>query len=221
MNRTILMDRIWNIYSYFPHCIISKNRCVQKAREAFAYNRKKDISIISVNCVGGEIYSILGIPFLSPLINTSMNRKEFITMCRNLKEYMNSKLEVHKQDENRFIGILCPDGLEPVGIRFDHDDNEIEIQENWNKRRDRINWDNVVLICDDKDINDEDYDRYDSIKDYKKIMLTASDMSGKYDWCYQLKAYQNKQRTGTYNGKSLRGGWKFLYMWDFVSFLNS
>lgn len=150
-----------------------------------------------------------------------MNRKDFITMCEHLKQYLDSTLHVYRHDDGQFKGIIHPDGLQPVRIRFDHDTNQNDILDKWNTRIKRINWNNIVLICDDKDIDDGDYTRYDNIKEYKKILLTATDLSNKYNWSLQLKAYKDEPHTGTYNGKSLRGGWKFLYMWDFVSFLNS
>ena len=220
MNRTLLMDTIWNIYSYVPHCMISKHYCVNKARKSFDYDGKKDISIIAVNCIGGEIYSILGLPFSSPFINTAMNRKEYITMCKNLKQYLDSSLSVH-QDNGRLMGTLHPEGLQPIRIWFDHDDDQQEVLKKWERRVKRVNWNSIVLICDDKDLDEEDYVRFENLTGYKRILLTARDLSGKYDCCYQLKAYQNKQITGAYNGKSLRGGWKFQYIWDFVGFLNS
>ena len=45
-------------------------------------------------------------------------------------------------------------------------------------------------------------------------------MSHEYSFCYQLKEYKDRNRTGEYNGKSLDGLWKFTKMWDYVSFLN-
>ena len=194
---------------------------MHSARKRFDYENKKDISIIAVNCIGGEVYSILGLPFRSPMINTAMNRKQYITMCENLNEYMFSELNVSKDEHGICFGYLKPEGLPSVKIRFDHDTDTTEIKEKWIRRVKRINWKQIVLICDDKDIDASDYMRFDRITEYKKIMFTAADLSKKYSWCYQLKKYSGHKATGTYNGKSLAGGWKFQFMWDFVEFLNS
>lgn len=221
MNHTILMDKIWKVYSLFPHCLITTYVNKNKARRSFNYTVNSNISIVSVNCIGGEIYSILGIPFNSPFINTSMNRKHFIIMCEQLKHYLSSELKVCLQNDGYYVGMLSPKGLPTVRIRFDHDNDSNEILEKWTRRLERINWDKIVLICDDKDLDDDYYERFDNIKAYKKIMLTVADKSEKYSWCHQLKAYGNRKHTGTYNGKSVLGGWKFQYMWDFVTFLNN
>ena len=120
MNRTILADRIWKVYSFLPHCQILTRWNKKKARDRFDYTNKKDISIIAVNCIGGEIYSILKLPFLSPFINTAMNRKQFITMCEHLKEYMAMPLKLSQLKNGRTVGVLGSAELPQIEIFFEH-----------------------------------------------------------------------------------------------------
>ncbi len=220
MNHTIIQDKIWKVYSYLPHCQIMRLFNQNRSRQKYDYINNSDISIISTNCIGGEIYSILGLPFSSPLINTSMNRKQFIKLCLNLKEYIDTDLKIKMGEKGRLIGNLGDNKLDNVEIYFDHDDNPEEILNKWNRRKQRINWEKIVIICDDKDIDEEDYELFDKIDAYRKIMLTAADRTDKYSWSFPLKPYKKKERTGDYNGKSLKGGWKFQYMWDFIGFIN-
>ncbi len=220
MNRTILMDKLWRIYFLLPHCQFNMKRNRAESRKEFNYEKNSDISLITANCIGGEIYSILGLPFRSPLINTAMNRKQFITMCQKLKEYMELPLRLSQPAEGVLIGKLGNDLLPDVEIHFDHDNDPQTVLEKWERRKKRINWEKIILICDDKDIDEEDYERFDRIIGYSKIMLTALDLSDRYLWAHQLKPYANQGKTGAYNGKSYKGGWKFQYMWNFVEFLN-
>ena len=220
MNRTVILDKIWKAYSCLPHCQIVSIFKRKRSRQRFDYEKNSDISIISTNCIGGEIYSILGLPFSSPLINTSMNRKQFIKLCGNLREYIDTDLKVKMGEDGRPIGNLGNNELDNIEIHFDHDDNLQEVLDKWDRRRHRINWNKIVIICDDKDIDEEDYELFDKIDAYRKIMLTAADRTDKYSWSFPLKPYKKKERTGDYNGKSLKGGWKFQYMWDFIGFIN-
>ena len=214
------MDKLWDVYFLLPHCQFNIRQNRIKSRLRFDYNNNSDISLITANCIGGEIYSILGLRFLSPLINTAMNRKQFITMCEHLKDYMQLPLRLHQQDDGRVVGTLGDKHLPDIDIFFEHENNLEMINEEWNRRKKRINWDKIVLICDDKDIDDYDYARFDTLKAYKKIMLTAKNYNKKYSWAFQMKEYEGKNITGSYNGKTAKGGWRFQYTWDFVDFLN-
>ena len=84
----------------------------------------------------------------------------------------------------------------------------------------RANYEKIVLINDDKGLTVSDYEAYKAIPAFRKIRFTAKDMSGEYEFCHQLTEYDGQTYTGSYNGKSLDGLWKFTKMWDYVSFLN-
>lgn len=120
------------------------------------------------------------------------------------------------------LGILGDgDNLPLIEIRFPHDINPTEVLANWRRRCQRVNYDKLVLICDDKDgISDKELSKYNNIQAYRKILFTAKNMNTKYSWCYYMKAYKNCSNTGKYNGKTINGLWKFTEMWDYVSFLN-
>jgi uncharacterized protein (DUF1919 family) len=89
MNKTILADKLFDFYQKFPHCVIARSNHMKDVRSRFDYKQDSDISIIAANCVGGEIYSLLGLKFTSPLINISINRDQFIELCSKLKASQN------------------------------------------------------------------------------------------------------------------------------------
>ena len=88
----------------------------------------------------------------------------------------------------------------------------------WKKRCKRVNYNKLALICDDKGLKPEDYEKYDKVSAYRKIMLTSQNLE--YSWAFQMKEYISQPCTGEYNAKSFEGLWKFTKMWDYVSFLN-
>ena len=94
MNNAILQDKLFKFYTKLPHCIICRKRHIKDVRSRFNYSDLSDISILAANCIGGELYYLLGLKFSSPLINISINRNQFITLCSNLKEYFSQPISV-------------------------------------------------------------------------------------------------------------------------------
>lgn len=94
MNNAILQDKIFKIYTKLPHCAICRKRHIKDVRSRFNYDDLSDISIFAANCIGGELYYLLGLKFTSPLINISINRDQFIVLCSNLKEYLSQPISV-------------------------------------------------------------------------------------------------------------------------------
>lgn len=110
--------------------------------------------------------------------------------------------------------------LKEVEVRFPHDTDCESVKKKWVERCKRVNFEKLVLINDDKGLKLSDYEAYQAIPAFRKILFTSKDVSSKYEFCHQLKAYEGCDCTGEYNGKSLDGLWKFTKMWDYVSFLN-
>lgn len=106
MNKSILADKVFDVYKKLPHCVICRNKHIKDVRSRFNYKQNADISIIAANCVGGEIYSLLGLKFTSPFINISINRDQFVEMCSRLKEYLSCELKVSKNAIGSCTGIL-------------------------------------------------------------------------------------------------------------------
>lgn len=117
--------------------------------------------------------------------------------------------------------VLKDDKNHSVTINFPHDDDPIIVKKNWEKRVGRIDYNKLVLICDDQGLSEDDYKKFDEVVAYKKVLLTADiKHEKKYDWCQFLDIYVGQKQVGTYNGKTLKGGWLFEYIWDYVTFLN-
>ena len=94
MNNAILQDKVFKFYTKLPHCIVCRKRHMKNVRSRFNYSDLSDISIFAANCIGGELYYLLGLKFSSPLINISIDRNQFITLCSNLKEYLSQPISV-------------------------------------------------------------------------------------------------------------------------------
>lgn len=221
MNKAVLADRLYRAWILLPHCQIHRRKHFRNIKRRFHSDTESDISIFCTNCVGGELYYLLGLPFKSPLINTTLDRLQFITLCEHLKEYMSCELKVETDPVRGLIGKLGNEYLPEITIGFPHDTDPKVIKENWKRRLPRINYDKLVLICDDKGGVTEDHmKRFGRIPAYRKILFTKDDRQNVSPVCFKLPGYENLHQTGDYNAKSLKGLWKFCDFWDYVSFLN-
>lgn len=116
-------------------------------------------TIFSPHCWGGVTYSTLGLPFNSPFINMFENHDDYLKLLRNPRHYMECELEFA---EMRYESILkrdypvarCGDIL----LNFNHYISFDEAKDCWERRKKRINWDNLfVEFYDDSKERVEDF----------------------------------------------------------------
>lgn len=192
------------------------------------YNRRKyrknipmgeGISIITPTCIGGELYSLMGGPFLSPFINCQIERHEYINIVCHLRDYIESPFTTEKIDGFCKI-VLHPMHLPAVTVNFPHDTNCRICQNNWERRRLRINFNKLVFILDDRGTSKEDLYRFSKVECYKKIYLTSH--NDNYDFCKIIEKYRGEKEIGQYYSKNyIKGLWRFEYLWDYLSFFEN
>lgn len=137
------------------------------AKKAYGQLKAKNISIISQNCIGGVFYHDMHMRFLSPTINLFFKEPDFVKFVLNLEYYMELDIEMH-WDEEYPIGIL-----EDVTVYFMHYNTCHEAKEAWNKRKERINWDKIIVIATDMEgFNEDVWEKWCQIA-YPKVLFTA------------------------------------------------
>lgn len=131
-------------------------RPVRKVKVVFHVNkmrrklRNRDFSIISQNCLGGVVYHMLGLPFTSPTINMFIEDENFLKLVSNLKHYMSIEPEpladpyVDPVDRTVKYPKIRIDDIEICCLHFK---NCAEAINAWNKRRNRINFENILVIA--------------------------------------------------------------------------
>ena len=151
-------------------------------------NKVKDVTIISQNCIGGLIYSDLGLKFLSPTINLFIEGDNFVKLVENLEYYMSL---TPTKVTDCFIDPINSKVRYPI-IKIDdikicclHYKNCKDAIEAWERRKQRINYDNVVVIANSWNLkeNKKFINRLGKIK-YKKIIFTYKNY--KKDYCIKL-----------------------------------
>lgn len=112
-------------------------------------NKNTDFTLISQNCIGGVIYSDLGLKFLTPTINMFIEDENFLKLILDFHHYMNAEPEP-----------LCDNYIDPINKNIHYpkikildievcclhyqDCNEAIMA--WNRRRKRVNFNNVFVI---------------------------------------------------------------------------
>ena len=101
----------------------------------------KNFSILCSTCIGGIIYHDLGLRFLSPTINMYISNPDFIKFACHLKHYMSQKLRFIETEKGFPVAML-----DDIVLYFNHASSNEEAAENWKRRKERINYDNLYFI---------------------------------------------------------------------------
>lgn len=137
-----------------------------------AKKRKKRIknhnfTIISNNCWGGFIYQSYALKYNSPTIGLFIMAEDYIDFIKNFKENINKDIKEINYLDSKWYKTLKNNesfGKYPIGkigdieIHFLHYKSFEEAIEKWNRRKERINYNNVLFkfsemnSCEEKDI---------------------------------------------------------------------
>ena len=181
--------------------------------------KNKDFSIICSNCIGGIIYHRLGERFLSPTINMWIRQNEFLKLVSNLKYYMSLELDFIDSKYDYPVA-----KLDDVRIHFNHSKKIEEAKNDWEKRKKRINYDNLYIILYDRD--DVELDKINDIigrTNLKNIaVLTEHEEHATEEYIYYLKKTKRDRANKNYfidkDKFNLR---TFEKQFDFVKWLNT
>lgn len=188
--------------------------------------KNKDFTIISSNCTGGFIYHWLGLKFNSPFINLYMTNDDFILMLENFEEFINGDLVESKESSNYPIGI----GKFGIKIHFLHYPNFQEANKIWDKRKKRINKENLfIMLCnlgegiDIGNIQEREriIERFNNTNFKNKIIFTQNKIDEKNPNVKFIEGYQEGIKgKGLFNISSIKKGQYFIDQFDYISFLN-
>lgn len=174
-----------------------------------------DFTIISSNCIGGIIYKDLNMRFTSPTINLFFKPKDFLKFCLNLEYYLSLEIKnTYDKDKKYPVGIL-----DDVKIYFMHYSNFTEAKECWDRRKKRVNLDNIIVIMVDRDgFTLNDLEEFKKIK-YKKILLTNKKL--KNDDTFRIIGFEKKEHLGNIIEFDKNNLYKRYYeQFDYISFFN-
>lgn len=176
----------------------------------------KDFSIICSNCIGGIIYHRLGLRFLSPTINLWMYQYDYLKFVLDLKKYIDMDLTFIETQYSYPVAKLGD-----ITLHFNHYKSNQDAKSSWDKRKKRINYDNLFLIMYDKDgLTKEDLKKLENIKCKGKIVISNTDYPD-LNYVIKIKANMNNlEKRYRLNINKWTGKRKFEEKFDYVKWLN-
>ena len=184
--------------------------------------RNNSFSILCSNCIGGIIYHRLGMPFLSPTINLHLSNPDFVYLCTFLDTYLQQEITFIETDLGHPVGILPGDGdsIPPVKLYFNHSKTNEEAGNDWNRRKQRLNIENLFLIMYNLDeIPIETIKKLESVPCRNKVIFTAVPLPS-IPWSCCIRPNRFRKNAECYIDRDLFGRRTFEKHFDFVSWLN-
>ena len=137
----------------------------------FDLNKYLDIlkykpTLFANNCWAGSTYNGLCLEFNSPTINLWFSDDDYFKFLKNPKYYIKQQLELYKWEYNvtfkrNYPVCKCGD----IFINFNHYKTFEEATTCWERRKKRINWDNLIIMM--YTTNPETEEKFSKL-DYKK-----------------------------------------------------
>lgn len=212
--------------------IVMKRRILgyiaKKYRVVYIYKKRtklknKSVTIIASNCNGGVVCSDLGISFNSPFVNLFMTAKDYIKMLSDLRGYINSELRFVKEWDSVYGNVDYPTAyLRDVKIYFMHYSSDEDALAAWERRKLRINWENLFVIFTDRSgCMQEDLEAFDRLPYENKIVFTHCPHP-EIKSSFYIKGYEKDDKVGLLSEyQNIRFPYKrVLDQFDFVKWFN-
>lgn len=200
----LLNNAIWHL----------RNKGYRKSVKDLVKNR--NCTIVSSNCIGGVVYNTYSMQFLSPTINLSMNYSDFIKLCENTRHYFESELKPYTGDLQKSYPLADLDGLT---LHLVHYSTFEEAKEFWDRRVQRVNYDNMFFVCTNQEgFNEELSARFDALPQPKVLFVNQPDDNPNH---FYIKGFEDRAAVGDITAHSdQRSGHRILEAFDWVSFLD-
>ncbi|WP_026516938.1 DUF1919 domain-containing protein [Butyrivibrio sp. MC2021] len=143
-----------------------------------------DFTIISNNCWGGMVYESYGMKKLSPTVGLYFMASDYVKFVYNIKNYINEPLVMISPEESKYKDNFmapgskrCPIGLlNDIEIMFLHYKDNDDAIDKWNRRIDRINWDNLLFKFNDQNgCTEDDLKKFLELDSHNKLFFTCKE----------------------------------------------
>lgn len=172
-------------------------------KELFAVRRKKfedvnlgNITILSNTCLGGRLYHDYNSQFLSPTVDLYIAPDDFVKFCMDLDGYLHEKIKL--LENVKVPKDFIPTALGDIRVYFAYSNKDFKTSVyNWDKRKERIVYDNIKCICTDRvtvytklgNCGIETIKNYGNIP-YDKVFFTVNDYEA--DYVARLRCFKNE-----------------------------
>ena len=140
-------------------------------------------SIISINCWGGFTSHALRMKFRSPFVNLFMNDSDYLKLLQDLRGYMDKALVEDTDSEEAKKKPYPMAFLGDIQLHLNHYKTFAEAKELWDKRKTRINWDNLFVMM--YTVHEENARLFDELPYEHKVIFTPFDFGVSCQICLE------------------------------------
>lgn len=178
---------------------------------AFVYRiplKNKDFTIISNNCWGGCVYDRYALPYRTPTVGLWIPAGDYLKFIGNLKEYLKKELipisykESHVRDileerekagrYDRKLDDFVIGRIGDVDIIFLHYNTFDEAKEKWNRRKERINFDNIIVKYNDQNgFELNNFYEFEDMKYAHKLFFTSNKQLKNDERVHYIEEYED------------------------------
>ena len=198
-------------------------RLKQFERKLYLSDRRKRLNkpgftVICSNCTGAVMMHDLGLEFNTPFVNLAVEMNDFVKMVRNLPYYMSLEMEQVKDSSKEYpVGMLGD-----IRIELIHYPDFNKAKEDWDRRKKRINWDDLVIIGSQKDgATEKTLKEFDALPYPNKMILTVREYPEIRSAVYVPQFVKDGQLIILTNWKKRFLHRRFLDDFDYVTWLNN
>lgn len=151
-----------------------------------------------------------------------MSNKDFVCFCMHLDHFLAQDLEFIPT-EFAFPVATLPgnEAVLPITLYFNHAKEPKNARKDWDRRKSRINRNNLFLIMYNLDnVKLETIQQLEQVQCRNKVILTAQPLP-EIPWSLQIKPTPHRANNYTYLDKDMLGRTTFEKHFDFVSWLNT
>lgn len=202
------------IYSQLCDRIGRLNRMLFRNKIERKKLNNTNFTIFSQNCIGSVMYHDLGLQFNSPTINMLFKPKDFIKLLDNLNLYLSEKIVFIESDKKYPVGKLYD-----IEIEFVHYHDQEEVLKAWNRRKKRINLNNLFVICCDDGLSYDDILFFDNLPYKNKVIFLSKQYENIKSGIY-CKDFSDKTDARLLNFSNLLEQRYYQKYFDYIKFLN-
>jgi len=135
---------------------------------------KREFSVLSSNCIGGRIYDVLGLPYLTPTVGLFLFPDCFLKFAANALHYVQQPLKQAKH--SMYVSELTYPvaTIDDVEIHFLHYGSFSDAADKWIRRSARINFEQLYLSMTDRDGFEQRHERmFDELPIEAKVLFSC------------------------------------------------
>ncbi len=179
--------------------------------------KNKTFTLFSSNCNGACICHDLGLQFRSPFVNLYLNAEDYIKFLQQPKTYLDTPL-TFLPDTGKAYPVAM---LKDITLHFMHYATQQEAEEAWNRRKQRIDWDNLFVLMTEKDgCTEEILKAFDALPYPNKAVFTRIPMPHIQSAVY-IPGFEDAGEVGNCDAfVSSYTGKKYFDYFDYVKWFN-